>query len=767
MVIMIEDLKDGIIEILSNPSFKNKKYKFSEIKKKLIGLIGAKKESDVSNRITDGDIKEAIHELFDEGKIYIDDRNKNEQMWTYRIFPKDLGYVYGTISINKYGEGIIKNDKGRVYHVPSDSLGDALDGDTVIVIPKMVKPNDKIIGKVKKIIKRKDGKVLCEVSINNKGEYYLKPIMCNIKGKIVINSMTMNSLVEGDRIQVRISSPQDGIYYAGFIKVSSHKDDPDRDLKDIATEHKIEIDFSPESMEEVAMIPNKVSLEEMEGRIDCRDEVTFSIDGIKTKDRDDALSIKMLDNGNYRVCVHIADVTHYVYPGMALYKEALERSTSVYMADSVIPMLPHKLSNGICSLNPNEDRLTFSCIMEISPDGEIVNYDFEECVINSDKAMTYNDVNDVLETIDKAKMNGTYVPGEVPEGVLEDYKPFVKELMMLDSLSKKLNEIKEKRGYTDYGSNDLGIDFDEDGNPVKFYPDSNGRAGKLIENFMLLAGECAANYLVIPTPYRVHEGPSEDRVEETFELLEKSGIRVIGNRKKKGTGKEEKRGILVKSTSDVVNGKVIQGILKQISDMETRDIVANILVRMMSRARYDTDNKGHFGLALPKYVQFTSPIRRGEDFVVHRNIKLQKRNEFDYSKVKEYESMMSSFANHASFKEREADSAERQANVLEMVKYMNEHIGEKFNCRITFLNNRCIFVKTVDGIEGILATSEIFGDTFVYDDERFRYRGRKSKTSLKIGTQLVLTSRESRYGNVVFGMDEEDVKTLKLTRKGA
>ena len=716
----IYSLKDELMEFLNNPSQKYRKYKFNELRAKMCGEKGYRAEM----------LRDALKELELEGLIEID-QTRN----LFRAFPHDLGYVHGKISINKHDEGFIMGRDGKKYKIRTEDLNDALDGDIVIVKPTKKKSEGHIVCKVDKIIKRKDGLVVVEVTKGDDGEYYLRPFNARLTHPIKINAMSMRPLVEGDRIVVKISELTDNkCYYAGFVKNIGHKDDPDADLKIIAIENKIVIDFSEQAMAEAEAIPTEVSEEEKVGRLDLTKELIFSIDGASTKDRDDAVSIEINERGNYVVGVHISDVSYYVHPGMQLWEEALQRGTSVYMADTVIPMLPHKLSNGICSLNPDVDRLTFSCIMEVTPEGQVLNYDFVDTVINSRKAMTYEDVNRIFED------------GELPEG----YEEYYDSLELMHKLSTRMERVKEKRGYVNFGSNDLEIKMDEDGNPLEFKKKEQKSAEKIIENLMLLAGECYANYMIIPSPLRVHEGPEEERVEEAFEMLEKSGIRV-------------------KSTHDIVNGKVIQQILNQIKDADERTVAAQIILRSMSRARYDVENVGHFGLGLPKYGHFTSPIRRAADLRGHYNLRLQRDNKFSIKDADAFYDMMDDFCQHISRKERNADQAERDANEFEMIKYMKNHIGEKFNAHVTYVNSKVMFVKTEEGITGRLYPEDIEGDKFNYNDNYLSFAGKKSKKRIKIGTKLVLTALEADrdFGSISFGIESGDLQLIKSRKKGA
>jgi ribonuclease R len=366
--------------------------------------------------------------------------------------------------------------------------------------------------------------------------------------------------------------------------------------------------------------------------------------------------------------------------------------------------------------------------MEITPQGEVVDFDFVDCVINSKKAMTYEDVNLILEQ------------GEVPE----DYEEFVDNLLLMDKLATKLEKRKVRRGYVNLGNHEVNIEMSEDGKPVKFSEKKTGKAEKLIENFMLLAGECAASYLVLPTPYRVHERPDEERVEEAFDMLEKSGIRV-------------------KSTHDICNGHVIQKLLDQIKEEDDRNIAASIILRSMKRARYSVENFGHFGLCLHGYDQFTSPIRRGPDLVTHRNIKMQRDNTFNVSIVDAYHEEIDKFCQHATMKERNADQAERDADQFEMNRYMSEHIGEKFMARVVYINSRGIYIKTHDGIDGKLLIEDIDGDDFFYDPRTNSFNGKKTKIRIKLGSELCLVAVDTKkeYRTVNFGLETEDLLVLK------
>ncbi len=710
-------LKEELIAYFNNPKYNTKKYRYRDIKKEMCAKRGYKNDL----------LMEALQELIISGDVYLDER-KN----LYRSFPSELGYVQGEININKHGEGFIITENNK-YKVRPNNLRDALDGDTVILRPTNKKDHGHIVSRVDKIIKRKDGLVIVEVATKD-GEMILKPYNAKIDHPIIINGIAMKPLVEGDRLLVKIDELTNGKYYAGFIKGLGHKDDPDADLKMIAVENHITIDFTEEALEETKKIPTEVRPEDKKDRLDLTDKLIFTIDGEKTKDRDDAISLEVNEKGNYVLGVHISDVTHYIHPGMQLWDEAISRGTSVYMVNTVIPQFPHVISNGICSLNPNVDRLCLSCIMEVSPEGKILNYDFVDTVINSRKAMTYEDVNQVLED------------GELVDG----YEEFYDNLVLMQGLSSKLEKEKRKRGYVDFGNNDIEIEVDENGMPIEFKQRVQKTAEKIIENFMLLAGECYANYMILPSPLRIHEKPDEEDVEEAFNLIGRSGIKV-------------------KSSHDIVNGKVIQQMLSQIKNADERNIVANIMLRAMKLAKYDVQNQGHFGLGLPKYGHFTSPIRRAADLLAHHNLKQQRDNRFNIRLIDVAYDDMEKICRHITRKERNADQAERDANHFEMIRYMSEHIGEKFEANVTYVNSRGIYIKTIDGIEGKILAEDLEGDQFYYDDATASFKGRKSKVKIRIGSHLILTAVDTKkeYRTVNFGLDEDDFKLLLNKKKGA
>ena len=678
-----DDLVILLLNFFEHPFLKERKYKLKEIKKIFSYNYNASLE----------DIKDGLWYLERYGFIY------NYSDGSYGLLDNDDTLCQGIIRINKTGEAYL-NGNGFTCKIDKNDLNGALDGDNVVVkISGFVKDNEKKL-------RARDGVV---------------------DGNIIVNSVTLNALGDGDRIIVKVDKKKNnGVYYAGYIKYLNHKSEPDSDLKVIASEFSIRVDFSKAALADAELIPNEVIGEDLIGRKDLTDELIFTIYSSETKDRDDAISLKKDENGNYLLGVHIADVSHYVKPESALWEEAKNRSTSVYMANTVIPMLPYKLSNGICSLNPGSLRLTFSCFVTLSPKGDILNYKFVESYIKSRKSLTFGEVNEVI-------CNGV---------ISDDMMEYAETLLEMNRLSNILQKKKIKRGFTNFGCNDVKVVVDEDGMPLDFIPRTLSNAEQIIENFMLTVGECSADFVKGPAPFRVHDCPDDESINRSLENLKKSGIKV-------------------KCTQKITDAKRIQDLLLQIKDIDERDLAANIILRSMKRAGYSTNNVGHFGLSLKKYAHFTSPIRRFPDLLMHYLIKKQvnRKNSFKLIKTQELEKI----CNYATDKEYKADSAEHEALLFVMAKYIDMHIGEKFNAIVTYVNSSGILVKTSNGIEGKLDPLDIEDEDFYYDSKARAFIGKNTKIRITIGTQLELVAVDTKreYRTINFGLNSEDLMQLK------
>ena len=668
----------------------------------------------------------------------------------------DSHTVVGQIMINRYGDGYVEVEDKR-YKIKKEFLSDVFDGDTVRIRPSKSQGQGVISAIIEEVVERRNGLVIVEVGLNKKKEIVLNPLNAKLKHPIVLPENFDKPLVEGDLLLVSIGTElKNGAYIMNFIKSIGHKDDPDIDLKCIAAEFEIDVDFTEEQMAEANALPTEVLEKEKVGRVDFTEEKVFSIDCTGTKDRDDALSIKKLENGNYLVGVHIADVTYYIKPGMALWDAIMQRATSVYMLDTVIPMLPHILSNGILSLNEGKERLTISYMMEISPDGDLVSYDIVDGVIKSRKAMTYDDVNKIL------------INGVVPEG----YEDYVEELKILDSLAKKTEIKRKKHGAVDFNAieSDTEVINNHKGRPISFVSRKQRAAEKLIENNMLLAGECNANYMILPTAYRVHETPTTSALEDAMIRLHKLGVKVPGiidKVQKKGKNKGKR----VISVRNVVNSQVLNSIINSINDMELRTLASHIILCSMKRARIDANpDIGHYALATPKITRVTSGIRRAEDDIAHYQGRKQRDVTYDVSKFeveykKDYE-WIAKEAEHITKKQYNAEKAEDAAILLKMAEYVEDHPDEVMRATVTYINEEGIFIRTENGVLGKISPSDFYEDKLLYDDSTLSYVGKYTDIRITIGLHLdvipVDTKRE--YRTINFGVGRVPQKTLTKKR---
>ncbi len=621
---------------------------------------------------------------------------------------------------NGYGVFYLNNEKYTIHQL---DLNGALYNDLCLFV------FDKIThrAKVKKILKRANDLLVVEVKDDK-----LKVYGNNLDYQVKVPSNETKKTVEGNRLLVKINN-ECGNLEGHIVDIIGHKDDPDIDLKQIALSKSFALDFSLEAKQELENIPYEVKEDELNNRLDLRDKLIYTIDNDHTKDMDDAISIEINDNGNYILGVHIADVSHYVKYKSALFDEAFKRGNSLYMLNSVIPMLPKYLSNGICSLNPHVDRLTKSCIMEIDKNGNIIDYKIVNSVINSKKKMSYSKVNQILEK------------GIIPE----DYLPFVDNLKLAEQLSNILSKKNFNRGYIDFQSNDLEVVLDEKNKPLEFIMPKQATAEKIIENFMLQANETvASNYCWYPFIYRIHEMPDEEVLNEVFSFLKKIGCKIP-------------------YIKNYTNPKTIQGILKSLINDPNFKIISKFILMGMKKARYSEENTGHFALAYDKYTHFTSPIRRLCDLIVHYLIDMYDNPNLSMEELNELEALLKEASIQASYKERKADEAEDEANMMKMAEYMESHIGEIFQGKITNITSSKVLVET-NNIVGTVRFSDIAGDFFIFNKDKFILVGKSSKRILKIGDAIKLkvlnASKEMR--TIDFEICKPSyVKTKTLSRK--
>lgn len=602
------------------------------------------------------------------------------------------GLKKGKFIANKKGYGFVEFDKEEEdIYIPKESVLNAIDGDIVVIEVAKVNKGEKPYGRIFKVIKRNKDYLVGEIVIEN-DNYYVLPDNDIYKFKVLIPKEETNSLVEGMKVLVKvIDNKNSNIYHGSIEKVIGHKDDPLIDVLAVAYDNGFYLEDSIEVKKQLEQIPSIVTEEEIVNRKDLREEEIFTIDGSDTKDIDDAISIKKEENGNYILGVHIADVTYYFKENSPLDNSAYDKATSVYLTNYVLPMLPHQLSNGICSLNEGVDRLTITCEVKFDNNANIIDYDIYESVINSKKKMTYESVNRLLE-----------------ENIVDEgYEDYVSSLKLMHELSSKIRKNKVKRGYIEFLSDEIKIIVDEYGIPIDIHQKEQKTGEKLIEDFMIVANEAVATRIKdmgLPNIYRIHEKPKIEKIKEFLGYVTSLGYKLTGDFSK-------------------LEPKDIQNMLEQLKDKKEFAILSDMLLRCMQKAIYSNENIGHFGLASPCYTHFTSPIRRYPDEIVHRLLrKYLFKHDYSNESMDNLESKIAMQAEHSSIMERKAVECEREVNDMKMAEYMESHIGEEFDGTIVGVKNFGMFVKLTNLVEGAVSIRDL-GNYFTYDEKGHTLRG--------------------------------------------
>ncbi len=634
----------------------------------------------------------------------------------------------GKLDLNDKGYGfVVLKDEPDIY-IDAKNINHATDGDLVIAEVISKTSGAKKEGRILRIAKRSYGPLIGEF-VNQDGKPTIIPNDKKFKQKVVLTKESTKDCVEGHIVVVDVIKELDRNTVLGEITtIIGHKNDAGVDIEAIIYKHMFSPKFPDEVLEEVEKIPNEVRLEDKKGRRDLTDLTIFTIDGLDTKDIDDAISIKKLKNGNYELGVHIADVSYYVKPGTKLYDEAYERGTSVYLVDRVVPMLPHKLSNGICSLNPGVERLAQSCVMEINSKGKVVSHDIFESVIKSRKQMNYRDVNKWLDE----------------KIVVDGYEEFTSDLTLMKELADILRKQRSIRGAIDFDTDEAKIIADDTGKPIDVVLRERASGEKMIEDFMIAANETVAShifYMSLPFVYRVHGTPKEEKVNDFLNFVSSLGYKITGK-------------------VDINKPYSIQKVLDQLRTKKEYKILSSLMLRAMQKAVYQTDNIGHFGLASKIYTHFTSPIRRFPDTTVHRLLRTylyendESKKTIDY--FKEYLPVLTE---HASLKERDAIDCEREVEDMKMAEYMMDHIGEEYTGMISGVTSFGMFVSLHNMIEGLVHISDIEGDYYNFDETTMSLVGQKHKKRYRIGDEVTVivksASKEESFIDFVLKKEED------------
>lgn len=654
--------------------------------------------NDLLNLHSPEELKElevTLESLVKEYQIYKTKKNK------YILFDNNPGIKAGKISINKSGNGFLLLPGDDLY-IDYNNLNGAIDEDEVLV--ELIDYKGKKEGKVIKILNRNTKNIVGEVVFRHN-----KPtlVLDDKKKKILVDldSNTCTGCVDGTKVVVNLAKEKNKNYYIGkVVSILGHKDDPGVDIKSIASKYGIFEEFSKEAIDMARSLPIIVEEQDLTNRKDLTNEIIFTIDGDDTKDIDDAISI-INHQTYYTLGVHIADVSYYVTKNSPLDKDAYSRGTSSYLAYSVIPMLPHILSNGICSLNPNVVRLTLSCVMDIDLKGNIIKYDIFPSYIKSCKKMTYKKVNDIL----------------MRNKVDEEYKDYVDILKDMNNLAHILRKHKENRGYIDFELDEPKLICNEEGACIDVIKREREDGEKLIEDFMIAANETVASHIYnmdLPFIYRIHGLPKVEKIDAFIHLVSQMGYKINGKFKE------------IKPIS-------MQKILSQLKDKKEFEILSDILLRSMQKAIYSKDNIGHFGLGSQCYTHFTSPIRRYPDLIVHRLLRTYLfENKINNETINYWESNLDMIASHVSEREREAVEAEREVDDLKMAEYMEKHIGEQYLGIICGITSFGMFVKLDNLVEGLVHINTLEGDYFNYVPELFSMIGQNTKKTYRLGDKV-------------------------------
>lgn len=693
---LLQERKNIILDIL-----KSKEYRPMKIKELAILLNISREDRE--------ELRYVLEALVYEGKVGVSKKG--------RYFITSTEIVTGTFEGNRKGFGFVKVEgEEEDIFIPERCVNGAMNRDMVQVA---ILTEDKFDKENSRFKRRKEGEVVRIVSHGTEeivGIYqksknfgFVIPDDQKFNRDIFIPVEKSRGAVNGHKVVVKITDfGNKSKHPEGVVKeIIGHVNDPGTDIISIVKAYNIPTEFSDAVLNYVERIEDEVNEKEYSGRLDLRSLRTVTIDGEEAKDLDDAISLEK-EGQFYHLGVHIADVSHYVRENSVLDKEALKRGTSVYLVDRVIPMLPQKLSNGICSLNQGCDRLALSCIMDIDEKGKVIGHQIAETVIRVDRRMTYTNVHKILQKSDEA--------------VMEEYKDFVNWFELMQELSAILRQRRMSRGSIDFDFPESKISLDEKGVPVDIKPYERNEATKIIEDFMLIANETVAEdyfWQEIPFIYRTHIKPDSEKM-RTLELF-------INN-----------FGYGLKMSNDEIHPKELQKLLKKIEGTPEESLISRITLRSLKQARYTTISSGHFGLAAQYYCHFTSPIRRYPDLQIHRIIKENLHGGMEQKRIKHYLSILTEVAEHSSLTERRADDAERDTEKLKKVQYMSKHIGEIYEGVVSGVTGYGMYIELPNTVEGLIHIHSLLDDEYYYDEEKFELVGANFHKIFKLGQKLTV-----------------------------
>lgn len=594
--------------------------------------------------------------------------------------------------------------------IPPTELKTAMHGDIVLVRVSPKTGGSRQEGTIIRILERGVTEVVGTYT-ESKNFGFVIPDDKKIANDIFIPKNVSNGAVEGHKVVVKLTTYPEGRMSAEgeVIEILGHKNDPGVDILSVIHKHGLPGPFPVEALEQANDVPETIKEEDLKDRRDLRNETIVTIDGADAKDLDDAVTVQKLENGNYKLGVHIADVSHYVTEQSPIDREALDRGTSVYLVDRVIPMIPHRLSNGICSLNPKVDRLTLSCEMEVDETGTVVNHEIFQSVIKTTERMTYSDVNKILEDRD--------------EELLQKYEPLIPMFELMGELAQVLRTKRMTRGAIDFDFKEAKVLVDKEGNPTDVVLRQRSVAERLIEEFMLLANETVAehfHWMNVPFIYRIHEDPNAEKLQRFLEFITNFGYTV------RGSGND-------------IHPRALQNILEEVAGTPEETVISTVMLRSMKQAKYDPESLGHFGLATEYYTHFTSPIRRYPDLIVHRLIRTYLiEGKVDEETRSSWAESLPVIAEHSSNMERRAVEAERETDELKKAEYMLDKIGEEYDGIISSVTNFGMFVELPNTIEGLVHVSYMTDDYYRYDESHYAMIGERTGNVYRIGDEITV-----------------------------
>ncbi|MCI9676574.1 MAG: ribonuclease R [Lachnospiraceae bacterium] len=654
-------------------------------------------------------LREVLQELLAEGKLMLTAKGK--------YMKSDGSVLTGTFISNAKGFGFVEIEgREEDLFIPEDKTAGAFHKDIVQVTPLPGNSGKRQEGQVVKIIARGMSHVVGTYERTRENFGFVLPDNGKLSQDIFIPKERSKGAVSGHKVVAEITdygtnrrSPEGKI-----VEILGHINDPGVDIMSIVRGYELPLEFPEKTLQQAERVSQEVSEADCLGRRDLRDLDMVTIDGEDAKDLDDAVSVSF-DGEKYHLGVHIADVTNYVQENSALDREALKRGTSVYLVDRVIPMLPHALSNGICSLNAGVDRLALSCLMTIDRKGEITDYEICESVIRVNQRMSYRQVKSMLEDETLVEKDGEYMR----------YRELFPMFLLMRELSSLLRGERKKRGSIDFDFPECKIILDKDGRPIEIKAYERNVATDIIEDFMLAANETVAQHfywMELPFVYRVHDVPDGDKIQKLSTFINNFGYYM------KAVGRTSS-----KVSSEEIHPKEIQKLLTKIEGTPEEPMISRLALRSMKQAKYSIECTGHFGLACRYYCHFTSPIRRYPDLQIHRIIKEQLRGRLREERVSHYREILPQVAKHSSETERRADEAERETDKLKKVEYMENYIGRCFEGVISGVTSWGIYVELHNTVEGLIHVSKIPGDYYYYDESKCEMVGEATGRTFKLG----------------------------------